>query len=350
MAALVSVLAGSTFGLAPALAGPAADAPDTACQTVHAGPVLTGSAQKESYFNLTLGAGSTSKQSVLLANPASVECVVQLSPAAGKTATNTGDSYPVQAHGCAGTGCWISGLPNQVRLAANSRLDVPFTVTVPTTTSSGQYLAGVVAAPVIAGAGSATTGGVSVAVLSHVALGVAVTVPGPLKPGLVITGIDLDTSTSPAVLQVHLHNTGNTWEHPNGGARISVANSTRSLGVQSSTILAGDVATVPMPVGSIPAGKHRTVVSIAYGNKQSTSWSGTLSYPSLTPAAARVGDGSVPRVIVRHDGTPAWVLILVGALSCVLLIGLVVLIVFVVIRRRRRIEQTSKTPDLAHAV
>ena len=74
-------------------AGAAAAGKTNGCLTVHVGPAVTAGAPA-SYFSLTLPAGATDQQAVLLANPQAYACRVFLTAAYGKTAANSGDTYP----------------------------------------------------------------------------------------------------------------------------------------------------------------------------------------------------------------------------------------------------------------
>src|SRR5271166_4735239 len=128
---------------AMAAAAPAAAATSDACQAVHIGPSLAPGTPVTSYFNLSVASGSSSTDTLLVANPSSIPCGVTLLPAYGKAAVNAGDAY-VAIEGvepCVGASCWLRGLPQTVTVAPNQRTLVTFRVSVPGGTGSGQYLA-----------------------------------------------------------------------------------------------------------------------------------------------------------------------------------------------------------------
>jgi len=338
---LVVVITGASTLLpanlvAVAQAAPAAASEGGGCQAVHAGPQLAGSGSRESYFQLTLRPGERQREAVLVANPEAHPCAVTLEAAYGQTAVNSGDTYSVAAENCVETSCWLDGLPTTVTVPAGGRLAVNFDVAVPAGTSSGQHLAGVIARPAdapLAPSASGRDGQVAVAVAARVAIGVAVTVPGPLRPQLEIPSVTLDLNGGTPQLRVRVRNSGNTWEHPAGGARVQVESTTRSFGVRSSTILAGDVAELPLPIEGVQGGRWHTKVLLNYGHDQTAVWEGELNYPTPTqPSAAGGWSSDIARVVTS---LPAWVLVSLATLACVVIVLLALLIVMF---RRRRAE------------
>jgi len=328
-------------GPGPATADPDAGGGRPGCQIVHAGPQQSASGARRSYFQLRLHAGAQRRATVLLANPESYPCSVTLEAASGETAVNSGDTYPVPATGCVETGCWLQGLPTTVSVAAHGRVSVHFAISVPSSTSAGQYLAGVVIRPTEPPARPTAAGSkqVAVAVSARVALGVAVIVPGPLRPGLTIQGVRLDVRGPVPMLYVSVHNTGNTWEHPVGGAVVTADGTNRAFGIRASTVLAGDTAVLPLPAPGIARGSWTTRVELRYGDHGVAAWNGRLSYP--TPRSAAPGTTSSPRTQV--SSVPHWIYAVVGILGGLVL--LLVLALVLVFRRRRRDAEPATAPE-----
>lgn len=336
-AALLLACASSLLTTGPAAADdgtPGAGAGLDGCQAVHAGPRTDGAGK--SYFELTLGPGGRQSEAVLLANPQPYDCMVTLEAAIGQTAVNSGNSYWVPEEPCSETSCWLSGLPTTVTIPAGGRLTVGFDVSVPSGTPSGQYLAGVIVRP--AGTLPAPSTGedeqVAVSVAARVAIGVAVIVPGPLRPRLEIPAVTLDLGSGTPQLQVHVRNSGNTWEHPAGGARVRVSSGTSSFGVRSNTILAGDVAVLPLPVEGVQRGRWHTKVVLDYGDDQQAVWQGDLDYPA--PPARPDGD-QASDALPTDMGIPGWVFAVIGALG--LLVVALVAVVVAMLRKRRAEER-----------
>jgi hypothetical protein len=331
---VVAITGASALLPATAQAAPSAAAGGGGCQAVHAGPQLAANGSQESYFQLTLRPGERQREAVLVANPEAHPCAVTLEAAYGQTAINSGDTYSVAEKECVETSCWLAGLPTTVTVPAGGRLAVNFDVAVPPGASGGQYLAGVVARPAdppSASSASGRDGQVAVAVATRVAIGVAVTVPGPLRPQLEIPSVTLDLDGGTPQLRVRVRNSGNTWEHPAGGARVQVESTTRSFGVRSSTILAGDVAELPLPIEGVQRGRWHTRVLLNYGHDQTTVWEGDLNYPTpRQPSAAPGGSSDIAGVAAS---LPAWVIASLATLACVVIVLLVLLIAM--FRRRR---------------
>lgn len=332
------------------------------CQTVHIGPFVAAGAPPASYLSLSLAAGNTSLAAVVAANPEPYPCTVNFFAAYGKTATNSGDTYPIGSSGgrpCTKESCWISKLPATLRLAPESRTNVPFLVSVPAGTGPGQYLAGVVGEPAQSPGAAplpARSGGVGALVRTGVAIGVAVTVPGPLRPALSIKAVSVSHGVSPLpVVRVTESNDGNQWLHPNGS--VIVHDGTRSLrfSLTSNTVLPGDSATIATSV-DVPAGRYPCEVDLSYAKTTKVAaWHGTLDFAA--PAARSTANG-VPALVVSNSTLPGWakgVIIGGGVLIVVLIIALIRMA-----RYRRaaaggnrsdgriaRSSETSPTPDSA---
>lgn len=329
------------------------------CQTVHVGPEIAPGAPPASYLTLTVKRGAVTHAAVIAANPERYSCGVRLLPAYGKTAQNSGDSYTVDPglRHCAITSCWLSGLPLTVTVPAGGRVRVPFTIGVPAGTPSGQYLAGVVAGPSEPPARPRFAVGhdvVGAAVVARVAIGVAIIVPGPLVPQLRIPWVKLDATSDAAALNVTEQNGGNTWEHPEGQVLITTDERVQTLtarprqsndratlpvvntfSIRSRTILAGDSATLPLAIGTIPRGTWPTEVDLWYDHHHKLAvWRGQISYPSPSGDA---GGASAPGAndSSTSPSLPAWAKLLIGALAG-LSAALGLFVLFLLGRRRRR--------------
>ncbi len=337
-AAALSVLAtqGATALAAAGGAASATQAHAAGCLTVHVGPSVR-PGEPASYFLVTGAGGSTSSESVLIANPEPYACRVELDAAYGKTATNSGDTYPFVPPGrCVRTSCWLSGLPGAVTVAARSRLAVPFQVRVPPGTAPGEYLAGVLVRPAAAAASRPHGAGVGAVVTTSVGIGVAVRVPGPLRPSITIASVTLALDGGTPLLHIVERNTGNSWEHPAGGALIAAAPHGRALrlGLSSSTLLPGDSATLTLPVVGATRGAHQTSISLWYANDtKKATWKGLLAYPGSTAPAARPRTGP-SQVVITTSQTPTWVVALAAGLG-VAVVALLLLLA-ITLRRRRQ--------------
>jgi hypothetical protein len=337
---------------APGVAGatPAASAPIGAgCQTVHVGPTTAPGQPSAGYFELTLQPGRPQTQAVLVANPNPFACRVLLQPAQAQTAGNSGETYPPIASGaaCIASSCWLTGLPATVTVPANGRVEVPFTVHVPAGTRPGEYLAGVVAEPADPAAApslAAGSGGRSVVgarVVARVALGVAVTVPGPQDPEFLITGVRItgsDVQGQPIVAVTEFDG-GNTWDRPAGTITIDAPagkTAARGLALTSATVLPGDSATLSLAISGVSGGRHTVHVVLGYDNKRKQAvWTGSLVFPTAA-GLLHVGNSTVVSVTGSRSGIPTWLIGVIAALGTLVLFLLSALLFLLTRRRRRR--------------
>jgi hypothetical protein len=316
------------------------------CRTVHVGPARSAAMARSSYFQLRIAPRHSRRQGMIVANPQPHACKVRLLPAYGQTAINSGDTYPTAEpqRRCAETSCWLSRLPITLTVPARSRRTVPFVISVPGRTRPGQYLAGVVAQPSSPARAPQRGAGFAAAVIARVAIGVAVTVPGRLRPRLTIPTVTLDTSGTTPLLRVVVRNPGNTWEHPIGGAHIHEGQKVRSFGVRSGTVLPGDSATLALPVSGISRGSRPTEVVLWYDHRHEKAvWRGRLGYP--TPAEAG-GAGARGEVVAAAPGVPTWAKLVIAALA-VLVLGLALLLALLLYRRRRGDEDVPAEDPVA---
>jgi len=329
LAAACAVALAAVGGTPAAAAVPASD--PSGCLTVHAGPDI-GPGSTPGYFRLAAAAGKVRHVKIVVANPNPYVCHVVLDAAYGKTALNSGDTYPRARSGrCVRTSCWLLGFPRGVTVPANARVVVRFAVRIPSGTPAGEYLAGVLVRPGSVPQRSVRRPGVGAVVLTSVGIGVAIRVPGPLRPLITIPQVTLVVKGGTPLLEITEHDGGNTWEHPAGGAIISNGAGARAsrLGVQSNTVLPTDSATLTLPVAGVSKGTHPTEVILYYDHdRRKAIWRGTVTYP-LSQAASAQG-----RTVVVTSTTPTWVIALASVLGAATVVLATLLLIF--LRRRRK--------------
>jgi hypothetical protein len=154
--------------------------------------------------------------------------------------------------------------------------------------------------------------------VARVAIGVAITVPGVLRPRLAISSVSL----TPAGLGtnnigVTLRNDGNTWLHPKGTVTVEAAGSHRSEAVASGTVLPGDQATLSIRERSVPSGRHHVNITLNYADgARPATWKRTLNFPQ--PLVTHVSPGTI--TIVAPSGLPRWATVLLVGLGLVVLL------------------------------
>ena len=207
----------------------------------------------------------------------------------------------------------------------------------PAGTGAGDYLAGVLVRPDAAGSvpGLATHDGVGAVLTTSVGIGVALQVPGVLRPHVTIRSVTLDLSSGTPLLRIVEHNSGTTWEHPAGGAIIASGSGRQALrlGVVSDTLLPGDSATLTRPVEGVGQGSHpdrgRALVRARAPTRYLVARHAEFPYSVPVPRSR-----TTTPVVIETATTPGWIVALAGGLGgLVLLLGLLLLLL---VRRRRR--------------
>ena len=190
-------------------------------------PTPTADGQSRPYFNLNLAPGHSTTDTVIITNMANTRQTLKISPSTGFTSPTSASAFEDFFRACVGTGCWVTGLPPIVTLAAGTARSLPFTVTVPNHVPAKQYLAGITVepntppAPVVVGRnGQASAQAV---VIDQVSVGVAVTVGvlAQLKTSLQIPGVTGGADGPIPRLYVQLHNVGQTFTKAHGTAWLS---------------------------------------------------------------------------------------------------------------------------------
>jgi hypothetical protein len=305
------------------------------------------------YFRLSLSPGQVATEDVVLTNLGTAPETYDVSPSTGETAANTGSTYGDAFGPCVGVGCWISGLPATVTVAAGGAVVLPFRVAIPSSAGAGQYLAGVTARPanrptaVTVGANGSSTA--RAVVIPEVSVGVAVTLGhlGGLTTGMTVTSVKVAYVGALPRLSVMVRNVGQTFARTHGSATCTEGRRTLTVAFASDTILPGDGAVVPVNMSGLRAG-GRAACRVVLGAKavdskasSLTTWSGLARVPgSPTPTSIHVGPGEYEAL--PHPNLPTWALPLLAAVG-VLLLGLI----FVVLRLRRRLrpgDARSRSP------
>jgi hypothetical protein len=304
-------------------------------------PTPTASGQSRPYFEMTLAPGQSATDTVVISNSSKSTETLKVSPSTGITAPNTGTAFDGYFTKCVGVGCWVTGLPAAVTLAAGTSKELGFTVRVPAGTPLQQYLAGITAepknAPAPVSVGTNGNGASAKAIIiNQVTVAVAVTV-GTLSQ--MTTRIEIPGITGSAVgstprLNIGLRNTGQTFTKGTGTAICTIGGRQVSFPLTMDTVLPGDGATLPVNAPGLPAGTSvPCTVQLGYGTGQTATSSDTVAIPSTTPTTiVHTGPGVYATLPV--GGIPTWAIlvIVIGGLLLLTLMTLVVLL----LRRRGR--------------
>jgi hypothetical protein len=304
-------------------------------------PAAAANGQAAPYFTLSLTPGHAATDTVEVTNLGESSETLKLSPSTGTTSPNSASAFDDSFVPCVGTGCWVSGIPRLVTLAAGTGRSIPFTVTVPTHVPAKQYLAGITAeirkppAPVVVGG----NGGASARaiVIDQVSVGIAVTVGtlAAMRTSLQIPAVTGGADGSIPRIYVQLHNVGQTFTHTTGTAWCVVKGNRVSMPVTSDTVLPEQRAV--LPINALPVGLGMTVpctLRLDYGAGLTATWSGTLTTPRV--AATKIvhtGLGTYSN-LPAHAGIPTWAVI-VTVIGALLLLAVAGMLLLMLLRRRR---------------
>jgi hypothetical protein len=259
--------------------------------------VVLASGQPRDYFDLSVQAGTQITDTVRVANPGTAPETLKISASTGSTSPTSGLGYVGYFAPCVDAGCWVGGLPPTVTLSPGSTRLLSFTVTVPPSTSPGQYLAGITAQPLSdpqpIAVGSNGAAGASAIVVSQVDVGVAITVGvlAQLSTRLLVSAVT-STAIGPVLrASLRVENPGQTFVKTTGTLSCTVAGRDLSFPVTVRTVLPGQSADVEVNAAGLPlTTPTRCSVRLPYGSGAVAAWSGSLgisagSTPTAPPTA-----------------------------------------------------------------
>jgi len=288
------------------------------------------------YFVLTVAAGQSTIGTAMISNPGTRTVTLKIGRSVGVTAGNGGSAFNPSFGGCAGSACWVSGLPSTLTLPAGTGERQPFKVHVPAGTAPGQYLAGITvesnASPRSVQVGSNGNGAIARAVIiDQVTVGVAVTV-GSLDQ--LTTRLQIPAVTGVAIgqlarLNILLRNTGQTFTGARGRASCTAAGRRYTYRAIAGTVLPYGRATIPVNAPGLPKGTAMPcIVLLGYGHGLTVRWAGTVTVP-VPPRTRIYHTGAGAYTVVPAGSVPPWAIALI-------IVGVLALAVMAVLLRRLR--------------
>ena len=241
---------------------------------------------KAGYFIFTSPAGKTLHGVVIVSNSGKVAGAVKLATADGSTGATTGTIY-LTDQASTGSAKWIALSTTSATLTPKHAVRVPFTVTVPTGTAPGQYVAGIVASGANQPTGS--SGGktsVHIRIRNLAIMAVQVNVPGPVIHKFVVTTISAGGSHGYQQVLIRISNQGNVLEHPTGQISIYDASGklVETVPYTMDTFLPHTTIEYPVTLKkALPAGDYTTSFGISYGGGKTTT-----AKPALTVSKQNV--------------------------------------------------------------
>lgn len=296
------------------------------------------------FFALTLAPGETRELTVELANFGTAKVRARTYAADAYTIINGGFGARLDGEPTSGTTRWLDYTVDTLELAPRAGVQRTFKVSVPADTKPGEYISSLV----IQSAESQSTGGTGIAIrqVLRQAIAVAIRVPGPQTPGLVIGAATYRTIAGNSMVAVIVKNTGNIHLKPSGefvlhdpkGVEVS------RYPIAMDTVYAGTSTFIEVPFnGRLNPGDYTVELTLADSKQQAqvAVQAAPVIVPALETDSAPVPIGVVPQPAainqsssaLADQGPPLYQVIVGGCL-----IITIALVGFYVYRRKRRTQ------------
>ena len=279
---------------------------------------------KVPYFIFNSSPGSTVTGQVRVVNVSSTPGQAKLYAVDATTGQTSGAVYKSEAAARHGVGAWIRLASGTVSLGPHKGALVPFSVRVPSGLPGGQYLGGLVVAPLKPVTTKATKRGKSSFHVNIQEIGIVavqVNLPGALIQKIAITGIQASGRPGYQTLLLGLTDAGNTLLK--GRGKLTVFHSGRQVFAQAfslDTMVPHTSIRFPVYVRGkrLPPGSYTGDVTVTYAHDAHTAH-GTFpftisstqvrkTYGTTVPPGAPIGSGG--------SSVPIWAIAL-GALALV---------------------------------
>ena len=292
---------------------------------------------KGAYFDLTMAPGESRALKVEVANHGAKQIAARTYGADAYTIVNGGFGARLDGETVTGTTNWLAYPARTIDLPAGTGLTRSFTVTVPENANPGEYITSLVvqnAEPTAAG-----SGGVAIEQVLRHAIAVAITVPGPRKPALVIGVVEHKYLSAKSIVSATLTNTGNVRLKPSGELVVTEKDGREVSRVQliMDSVYAGDTTAfeTPFETALLP-GDYRVTLTLNYEGGTASAVGVPLNVPNATvaeAAGAPTGASTFATVNQQQPAAQARIdlrLVAAGGTALVLIGALIIL------RHRRR--------------
>lgn len=296
-------------------------------------PEPTAAGHSSAYFELSIAPGRSGRDIVLLTNEGTTTERLKIGTAPGLTAQNSGSAFGGLSSRCAGSGCWVTGLPATVTLPGRTGKALGFKVTVPPGTKPAQYLAGITAElatpPAATTVGKKGNASASVIVIDQVTVGVAVTVGSRahLRTALAVSAATAGWVGSTPRLYIPVQNPGQTFVKATGTVSCQRPGRTaHSYRVIMETVLPGGGAVLPVNAPGLSAGTMACTIRLDDGTSQPVVRSGPVTLAAATHTVMiHTANGDYSQ-LPASGGIPAWAIALM-VLGVLILASLTVVLV-----------------------
>jgi len=313
------------------------------------------------YFIYKVQSSMTMTGSVMLKNPGSGPLTIQLAAVDAVTAQTGGSAFATSDVTPSGVATWLKFSESSVTLPAGRQKSVDFTLSVPQSARSGQYLAGISAyipavAPIAGADQGGTSMGASVTMQTRYVIGVQIDVAGKWMPSLKVELISLVQQPSGPFIGVQLKNDGDTFLKPSGTIVLTDSSDKRVLEqpIEMGTFIPGTGVVYPIYWSGVMApGMYHVHVRLAYAKTQIAIYDSPLEISATSavkvPAVATqvpgmvgssdpiAGNPQAPVTAQMQEGSNLWPWTLVSA-GILLFVIVPLLVPYLVKKQKERLQ------------
>lgn len=309
------------------------------------------------YFDLTLAQGETQQVQVEVRNTGTADGDAYLYLADVTTRVNGGMSVGLAGEPVNGPARWIDFSEETLPLAAGATFTQTLTISVPDDATPGEHLTSIVIQD--AGDLADSDSDVMLRTVSRQALGILVTVPGPVTAALEIGAAGNTTVGDHSVVTFQATNSGNVRLRTTGEFTLADTDGQEvfSTPVEYSSIYAHTSATLEVPLDVLlEPGDYTASLQLEDNVHGLQTASGALALNVPVPEEPVVADPQAPEAVAEsgseqpvtsgNDGIPTWTLLV--AIPAAVVLG--ALIAVVGLRRRSKPEIAVQQAAVARPV
>lgn len=294
---------------------------------------LTPVGQPGAYFALTLVPGEHRQIEVEAANFGPESTLARTYAANVYSIVNGGFGAGLYGQDAIGTTTWLDYPTQEITLAPQGALRVPFTVNVPVGTPPGEYITALVieSTEPLQGNGPLTLNQVN-----RSAIAVAIDVPGPRQPSVVIGLVSHKSAGGQSILSFEVDNPGKVHLRPAGAFQLLEAGGSQieARAVVMDALYAGTRTLLEAPLAdALPPGDYCAELSLTDSATGAHDATECLRF-SVPHPSANNGAGSVPHAPWTLPATS--VLLAAAPVSLAIIAGAAVIAAGLLLAVRRR--------------
>ena len=301
------------------------------------------------YFVISGSPGQAVEEMAEVRNLTQGTITVSLAAVDGATGLYGGVTYGLPTDTLKSVGAWITLSQTKITLEAAGSVEVPFTVNIPESASSGVNVGAITAwIPAVADDSTSTTGegfGAQIIMQTRRVIAVEVTLPGDSEPLLQVSGVTPVARASGMDLDLTIANTGHGLASGTGSIDVPSANFHKEFTLGD--VLPGSSIAYPIEWTTDPAQSvYDVTVSIAYSGK-TADWSGSFTIGET--AVSELQNYQTSTTVSGQKassgfGTSTIVIVVVAGVAWLIIVGAGTYLALRAVRRRRASRNQTPGP------